>query len=61
MRIQRVRNEKILDLDFVSFQAIVFLLEGNEDDVLNKIPILLNIEKDSKIFKEAMSSSDVVF
>lgn len=61
MKIQRVRNEKILDLDFVWSQAIVFLLEGNEDDVLNKIPILLNVEKDSKIFKEAMSSSDVAF
>ena len=47
--------------DFVSSQAIVFLMEGNSDNVLNKILILLNIAKDPKTFKEAMASRDVAF
>jgi hypothetical protein len=45
----------------MSSQAIVFLMEGNRDNVLNKILILLNIEEDLKTFKEAMASRDVVF
>ena len=36
-------------------------MEGNRDNVLNKIPILLNIEEDPKTFKEAMASRDVAF
>ena len=60
-RSQRVRKEKNLGPDFVSSQAIVFLMEGNRDNVLNKIPILLNIEEDPKTFKEAMASRDVAF
>ena len=31
-------------------------MEGNRDNVLNKIPILLDIEEDPKTFKEAMAS-----
>ena len=38
-RSQRVRKEKNLGPDFVSSQAIVFLMEGNRDNVLNKILI----------------------
>ena len=34
----------------MSSQAIVFLLGGNKDNVLNKILILLNIEEDPKTF-----------
>ena len=45
----------------MSSQAIVFLMEGNRDNVLNKILILLNIEEDPKTFKEAMASRDVAF
>jgi hypothetical protein len=60
-RSQRVRKEKNLGPDFVSSQAIVFLMEGNRDNVLNKIPILLNIEEDPKTFKEAMAFRDVAF
>ena len=51
----------MLDPDFMSSQAIIFLLEENRDDVLNKILILLNIEEDPKTFKEAMTSRDVSF
>ena len=47
--------------DFVSSQAIVFLMEGNRDNILNKIPILLNIEEDPKTFKEVITSRDVAF
>ena len=45
----------------MSSQAIVFLIEGNRDNVLNKILILLNIEEDPKTFKEAIVSRDVAF
>ncbi len=36
-------------------------MEGNRDNVLNKIPILLNLEEDPKTFKEAMASRNVAF
>jgi hypothetical protein len=58
---QRVRKEKNFGLDFISFQAIVFLVEGNIDIVLNKIPIVLNTEDDPKFFIEAMSYRDATF
>ena len=45
----------------MSSQAIVFFLEGKRDEVLNKIPILLNIEEDPKTFKEAMTSRAIAF
>jgi hypothetical protein len=60
-RSQRVRKEKILGPDFVSSQAIVFLLEGNRDNVLSEILILLNIEEDPKKIKETVASRDVAF
>ena len=40
----------------MSSQAIVFLLEGNRDNGLSEIPILLNIEEDPKKFKEIVAS-----
>jgi hypothetical protein len=58
---QRVRKEKNFGLDFISFQAIVFLVEGNRDIVLNKILLVLNTEDDPKSFSEAMSSRDAAF
>ena len=57
-RSQRTRKEKILDPDFISSQAIVFLVEGDRtNNVLNKIPILLNVEEDitPKTYKEALA------
>ena len=63
-RSQRTRKEKILDPDFISSQAIVFLMEGDRtNNVLNKIPILLNVEEDitPKTYKEALASRDSSF
>jgi hypothetical protein len=45
----------------VSSQAIIFLLEGNREIVLDKIPILLNIEEDPKTYEETMASRDAAF
>jgi hypothetical protein len=58
---QRVRKEKNFGPDFISLQAIVFLVEGNRDIVLTKILIVLNTEDDPKSFSEAMSSRDAAF
>jgi hypothetical protein len=60
-RSQRARKEKNVDPNFVSSQAIIFLLEGSREIVLNKIPILLNIEEDPKTYGEAMAYRDVAF
>ena len=60
----RTRKEKILDPDFISSQAIVFLVEGDRtNNVLNKIPILLNVEEDitPKTYKEALALRDLSF
>ena len=57
-RSQRTIKEKILDPDFISSQAIVFLVEGDRtNNVLNNIPILLNVEEDitPKTYKEALA------
>ncbi|GJV96081.1 zinc finger, CCHC-type containing protein [Tanacetum coccineum] len=43
-RSERARKERNLDPDFIDSQAIIFLVEGdNENNVINKIPVLLNI------------------
>lgn len=60
-RSQRPKKEKNLHPDYISSQVIVFLVEGNRSSVLNKIPILLNVEDDPKTYKEAMASRDVAF
>jgi hypothetical protein len=36
-------------------------LEGNREIVLDKIPILLNIEEDPKTYEETMASRDAAF
>ena len=62
MRSQCERKEKLFGPDFISFQALSFLVEGDRNKVLNKIPILLNLEEeDPQIFGEAMSSRDASF
>ncbi|KAK3029198.1 hypothetical protein RJ639_039278 [Escallonia herrerae] len=53
---QRVRKEKNLGSDFISSQAIVFLVEGSRDEVVNKIPIVLHLEEDPRTYSEAMAS-----
>jgi len=60
-RSQREKKEKNLAPDFISSQALTFLVEGDRNGVLNKIPLLLNIEEDPKTFNEAMSSRDASF
>ena len=63
-RSQRTRKEKVLDPDFISSQAIDFLVEGDRNNnVLNKIPILLNVEEDitPETYKEALASRDSSF
>ena len=47
-RSQREKKEKSLASDFISSQALLFLVEGDRNNVLNKVPLLLNIEKDPK-------------
>ena len=60
-RSQREKKEKSLAPDFISSQALLFLVEGDRKNVLNKVPLLLNIEKDPKTFSEVMSSRDASF
>ncbi|RVW62250.1 Retrovirus-related Pol polyprotein from transposon TNT 1-94 [Vitis vinifera] len=59
---QRVRKEKVLGSDEIDSQRISFyLVEGNREDIIRKIPIVLQIEEDPKTYKEAMASRDVAF
>ncbi|KAK3033411.1 hypothetical protein RJ639_032384 [Escallonia herrerae] len=60
-RSQRARKEKILDPDFIDSQAIAFLVEGDRENILKEIPMLLNMEDDPKTYSEAMASRDVAF
>lgn len=47
-RSQRARKENALNPQFISFQATVFLVKGDRNIILNKIPIICNIEDDPK-------------
>ncbi|GKF10159.1 hypothetical protein Tco_0048085, partial [Tanacetum coccineum] len=48
--------------DFINSQAIIFLVEGdNENNVVNKIPVLLNVEDAPKTYKEAITSRNSAF
>ena len=60
-RSQRVRKKKNLDYDFISSQAIVFLVEGSRDEILNKIPIVMHLEEYPKTYSNAMTSRDSSF
>ncbi|KAK3032225.1 hypothetical protein RJ639_036155 [Escallonia herrerae] len=60
-RSQRARKEKILDLDFIDSQAITFLVEGDRENILKEIPMLLNMEDDPKTYSEAVASRNVAF
>ena len=50
-----------MDSDFISSQAIVFLVEGSRDEILNKIPIVMHLEEDPKTYSNAMTSRDSSF
>ncbi|RVW81286.1 Retrovirus-related Pol polyprotein from transposon TNT 1-94 [Vitis vinifera] len=59
---QRARKEKVLGSDEIDSQRISFyLVEGNREDIIRKIPIVLQIEEDPKTYKETMASRDVAF
>ena len=58
---QRIRKVKDFGPDFISYQAQLFLFEGNRKVFLNKIPIVFNTEDDPKSYKEAMASRDSAF
>lgn len=61
-RSERARKEKHLDSDFIDPQAITFLVEGDRaNNILNKIPILLNVEDAPRTYKEAISSRNSAF
>lgn len=57
----RKRKEKTFGPDFISPENIMFLVEGNRTQVLNKIPILLMVDNDPKTFRDAMSCRDASF
>ena len=58
---QRIRKVKDFGPDFISYQAQLYLIEGNRQVVLNKIPFVFNIEDDPKSYEEAMASRDSTF
>ncbi|GKB25313.1 zinc finger, CCHC-type containing protein [Tanacetum coccineum] len=61
-RSERARKERNLNPDFIDSQAIIFLVEGdNENNVVNKIPVLLNVEDAPKTYKEAITSRNSAF
>ncbi|GJW92550.1 zinc finger, CCHC-type containing protein [Tanacetum coccineum] len=61
-RSERARKERNLDPNFIDSQAIIFLVEGdNKNNVINKIPVLLNIEDAPKTYKEVITSRNSAF
>nr|GEU79974.1 zinc finger, CCHC-type [Tanacetum cinerariifolium] len=61
-RSERARKKRNLDHDFIDSQAIIFLIEGdNENNVINKIPVLLNVEDAPETYKEAVTSRNSAF
>ena len=59
---QRVRKEKELGWDEIDSQRISFyLVKGDREDIIWKIPIVLQIEEDPKTYKEVMTSRDASF
>jgi hypothetical protein len=60
-RSQRVRKENDFGLDFISYQVNVYLVEGNREKVLSKLPFVGNVEEDPNTYSEAMASRDVAF
>lgn len=60
-RSKRVRKEKDLGPDYISYQSLAFLVEGTRDSVIKKIPIMLNVESNPQSYTEAMASRDSAF
>ncbi|GKB09448.1 retrovirus-related pol polyprotein from transposon TNT 1-94 [Tanacetum coccineum] len=61
-RSKSARKERNLDPDFIDSQAIIFLVKGdNENNVVNKVPVLLNVEDVPKTYKEGIISRNSAF
>nr|GEU98265.1 retrotransposon protein, putative, Ty1-copia subclass [Tanacetum cinerariifolium] len=61
-RSERAKKERNLDPDFIDSQAIIFLVEGdNKNNVINNIPVILNVEDAPKTYKEAITSRNSAF
>ena len=56
-----LEKKKTLHPDYIFLYSIVFVVEDNKTNILNKISILLIIEDDPKTHKDAMMSWDVTF
>ena len=57
-RSQRQRKEKGLDPDFISSQAIIFLIEEDRERMTRLLLMAFNIDDDPKTYIEAVSSRD---
>ena len=52
-----VRKGKTLGWDEIdSHRVSIYLVEGNNENIIKKIPIVLQIEEDLKTYKKAMTS-----
>jgi hypothetical protein len=60
-RSQRVKKENDFGPDFISYQVNVYLLKGNREKVLSKLPFVGNVKEDPNTYSEAMASRDAVF
>nr|GEV66141.1 valine--tRNA ligase, mitochondrial 1-like [Tanacetum cinerariifolium] len=61
-RSERAKKERNSNPNFIDSQAIIFLVEGNnENNVINKIPVLLNVKDAPKTYKEAITSRNSTF
>ena len=61
-RSKRIRKVKELGSDEIDSQLISFyLVEGNREKIMSKMPIILQVEDDPKTYKEAMSSRESIF
>ncbi|PKI52901.1 hypothetical protein CRG98_026732 [Punica granatum] len=58
---QSVRKEKDFGPDFISSQSLAYLVEGDRESVIRKIPIMLNVEGDPQTYGETMASRDAAF
>jgi hypothetical protein len=60
-RSQRVRKENDFGPDFISYQVNVYLVEGNREKVLSKLPFVGNVEEHPNTYSEAMVLRDAAF
>ena len=57
-----LKKKKAMGLDEIDSQRISFyLIEGKIENIIRKIPIILQIEEDFKTYKKGMTSRDASF